>query len=202
MNGKENMRKGILGTAMLSLIIIGAVCAMMLIATTDIEQIVTSEGKRGWFTIASAEEGGGLVTGDDPGVLQVYIWQHNATPAVDYAINLSNASAYCYAWANSLNEAMTGIVPYDTPFDVMYKIRVNDTTCYNTTGSCWMADWVRMNHTCAALGIGADTAMIGVEIANNTDFMWMNFYLNNSGTGYTITHGQNVNMTVKLQAYF
>lgn len=197
------MRKIILGSAMTSLIVIGAVCGFMLLATTDVEQVVTSIGQRGWNTIASAEEGGGLVGAAAGGVLQVYIWTHSADPGTDYAANLSNVSANCFAWANNLNTAMTGNVPYDTAFDVLYKVRVNDTQAYNTTGSVWMLDWVRANLTCANLGIGADTAMVEVEIVNNTDYLWINYYLNNGGAGYTITHGQQVNLSsFKLQAWY
>jgi hypothetical protein len=110
--------------------------------------------------------------------------------------------ALCYAWANNLNAAMTGDVPYATAFDLVYKIRVNVSQAYNTTGSRWMTEWVRSNITCADLGIAADTAMVGVQIVNNSNFLWMNFYDNNGGAGYTITHGQQVNITsYKLQCY-
>jgi hypothetical protein len=98
---------------------------------------------------------------------------------------------------------MTGNVPYATTFDIIYKIRVNVTEAYNTTGSNWELAWVRANITCANLGIGADTAMSEIEIVNNTNFMWVNYYINNGGAGYTITHGQQVNITsFKLQAWY
>jgi hypothetical protein len=175
----------------------------MLLSTSDIPQIISSYGARGWNTIASAEEGGGIVTAAAGGVLQVYIWKHAAVPGTTYAANLSNASGDCYAWANNLNAAMTGNVPYATDFDIIYKIRVNVTEAYNTTGSNWELAWVRANITCANLGIGADTAMSEIEIVNNTNFMWVNYYVNNGGAGYTITHGQQVNITsFKLQAWY
>lgn len=196
------IRKRIFGSAMVTLVIIGAVCAMMLLATTDVQQVVTTLGQRGWNTIASAQEGGGLVGAAAGGVLQVYIWKHTGTPAAVYNANLSNASADCYAWANNLNVAMTGNVPYGTDFDIVYKIRVNVSEAYNTTGSVWMESWVRSNITCADLSIAADSPMTGIQIVNNTDFMWMNYYENNGGAGYTITHGQSVNITsYKLQCW-
>jgi hypothetical protein len=188
---------------MLTCIVIGAVCGIMLLGTTDLQQVVSTVGQRGWNNIASAQEGGGTVGATEGGVLQVYIWKHAAVPGTTYASNLSNASADCYAWANTLDEAMTGNVPYDTTFDIVYKIRVNVSQAYNSTGSNWETAWVRCNITCANLAIGADSAMVGVEIVNNTDFMWMNFYVNKAAAGYTITHGQQVNITsFKLQAYY
>ena len=188
---------------MLTCIVIGAVSGFMLFATTDVQQVIQTFGQRGWNTIASAEEGGGDVSAGEGGVLQVYIWKHSADPGTTYASNLSNMSGDCYAWANTLNEAMTGNVPYGTDFDIVYKIRVNATQAYNTTGSTWMLDWVRANITCADLGIAADTAMSEVEITNNTAYLWVNYYVNNGGAGYTITHGQQVNITsFKLQAWY
>ena len=187
---------------MLTCIVIGAVSALMLLSTSDIPQIISSYGARGWNTIASAQEGGGTVGAAAGGVLQVYIWKHTGTPAAVYNTNLSNASADCYAKANNLNAAMSGNVPYATTFDIVYKIRVNVTEAYNTTGSTWMTAWVRSNITCANLGIGADTAMVGISITTTGTWMWMNFYINNGGAGYTITHGQQVNITsYKLQCY-
>lgn len=186
---------------MFTCIVLGAVCAFMLLATTDVQQVIETSGRSGWFKIATAEEGGGDVGDGEGGVLQVYIWTHQGTPAVAYAENLSNASGDCFAHANTLNEQMTGNVPYDTAFDILYKVRVNTTQAYNSTGSKWELDWVRSNLTCASLSIGAETAMAEVEIVNNTNYMWVNYYLNNGGSGYTITHGQNVNMTFKLEAW-
>jgi len=197
------MKRTVLGSLMLTAICIGAVGALMLLSTSDIPQVISSFGQRGWNQIASAQEGGGSLGAAAGGVLQVYIYAHQAVPATAYAANLTNVTgALCYANANNLNAAMTGNVPYGTTFDIVYKIRVNVTEAYNTTGTRWMTSWVRSNITCANLAIGADSAMVGVQIVNNTNFMWMNFYINNGGAGYTITHGQQVNITsFKLQCF-
>jgi len=188
---------------MLTAICIGAVGALMLLSTSDIPEIMRTVGQRGWMTTASAQEGGGSLGAAAGGVLQVYVYAHQAVPATAYAANLTNVTgALCYANANNLNAAMTGNVPYGTAFDIVYKIRVNVSEAYNTTGSTWMTAWVRSNITCANLGIGADTAMVGISITTTGTWMWMNFYINNGGAGYTITHGQQVNITsYKLQCY-
>lgn len=196
------MRKVFLGSAMFTFIIIGAVCGFLFLSTSDIPEVIQSFGARGWNTIASAQEGGGSLGAAAGGVLQVYVWKHAANPAATYNTNLSNASADCYAWANNLNAAMTGNVPFGTTFDLVYKIRVNVSECYNTTGSTWMTAWVRMNITCANLGIGALSAMTEVQITTTATWMWCNFYINNGGAGYTITHNQQVNITsAVLQCY-
>jgi len=197
------MRKTILGSLMLTAIVIGAVSALMLLSTSDIPTIISSGGARGWNTIASAQEGGPSLGAAAGGVLQVYVYAHQGTPGTAYATNLTNVTgALCYASANNLNAALTGNVPYATAFDLVYKIRVNVTEAYNTTSSTWMTSWVRSLITNANLGISADTAMTGVEITSTGTWMWMNFYINNGGSGYTITHGQQCNTTsYKLQCY-
>lgn len=184
------MQKTILGSAMLALIVLGAVCTFVLVANMNPTEIITSMGQRGWKTTVTAEEGGGLLTSNAGGVLQVYVYAHSLDPGTDYATNLSNASALCYAHANNLNCAMEGNVPYGVPLDIIYKIRVNVSQCYNTTGSTWMALWVRMNITCPAFA-RVDYPLTEIAFATNAQFMWINFYLPTAG----ITHGQQVNIT-------
>lgn len=196
------MNRTLFGSALLSCIVIGTVCGFVLLSTTDVQQIVASAGQRGWVTTASAQEGGVSLGSSNGGVLQVYIYKHQASPGIAYATNLSNVSAFCYAWANNLNVAMTGNVPYGLTFDIVYKVRVNVSEAFDTIGSVWMETWVRSNITCANLGITPDTPMVGVQISNNTDWMWMNFYINNVGSGYTITNGENVFIDAyELQCY-
>jgi len=66
-----------------------------------------------------------------------------------------------------------------------------------------MDSWVKGLITCANLAMGADTVMSWQQVVNNSNYMWGHFYMDNGGAGYTITHGQTVNVTsFKLQAYY
>ena len=125
-------------------------------------------------------------------VMYVMAYPHQASPAVAYASNLSNATAY--EFYDGLNSEMTGETPYDTTFDLVVKMCINDSHAYNTSDSSWELGWVNATATCADLSIGADTAMTEVSIGNGT-YMFVHYYLNNGGAGYQISHGETYNVT-------
>jgi hypothetical protein len=183
---------------MLTCIVIGAVCGIMLLGTTDLQQVIQTVGQKGWQNIASAapaDPGSGA-----GGFMEVFIYPHQATPGTAYASNLSEGAAYSYQ--NLLNSAMNGSVPYTQKFDIVYQVRYNATQAYNTTGLVWEVNWTKCLITCANLGIGADTAMTGVTIFSDATYLQMNFYINNGGAGYQLYHGQAVNITsFKMQYY-
>jgi hypothetical protein len=188
------MNKIILGSTMLTLIVIGAVCGLMLMVNMN-PVTTTVMPREEWKLLATGEGNPGAGAG---GVLEILVYPTSLDPGNDYDTNLSNATAFCYG--DNLNSALTGDCPYNTDFDLIVRCRANYTQAYNVTGSNWEISWLRANLTCADLSIGADTAMTIIEIANNTDYIWFNCYINNGGAGYQITHGQQVNVTsYKLQ---
>lgn len=193
----RNISKG----ALLSIFVIGAIIASVFVANMNPTVIIQTMGSRGWNTFALGEGNPGAGAG---GLLGIHVYAHSADPANDYDENLTESvGALTLAYADNLNTALTGNVPYDTDFDIVIRGRANQSQAYNTTGSCWEISWVRTYITCADLSIGADTSMTIVEIANNTDYIWYNCYMNNGGAGYSITHGQQVNVTsLKLQAWY
>jgi len=194
---KENKNKLVKTTAV-SLLLVGAVIGLVMIANMNPQEIISSIGQRGWSTVATAEGNPGAGAS---GVLQIYIYPHQAVPATAYAANLSTATAYGYA--DNLNTSCGTDVPFSTAFDIVVKCRFNVTHAYNVTAAAWVDAWVRANITCANLAIGAYTAMTWVQITNTTEYMWGNFYINNGGAGYQISHGQNINVTLfRVQAYF
>jgi len=134
------------------------------------------------------------------GVLKIFIYPHQADPGTAYASNISSG---WYAHADYLNNSLTGEVPYDTAFDIVVKVRGNATHAYNTTSNTWMWDWIRSNLTCADLSISANTSMEEVNISYSGTYIWGHYYLNNGGAGYTISHGESVNVTYyKFEAYY
>jgi hypothetical protein len=148
--------------------------------------------------------GDAIPSGDNSGFNYIMIYPHQASPAVAYASNLSNSSAAggAYEFSDSVDTEMTNETPHSTTFDLVIKFRVNDTVNYNTSGSKWMPDWIYCNAT-IDFDFAADTgwdAMTLVEIFNNSDFCWYHGYLNNAGSGFTITHAESQNQTVNLSA--
>lgn len=198
MKDMKEIKRQIKGSMMLTCIAIGAICALMLLATTDVQQVVSTIGQKGWNNVALAayaDPGAG-----NGGFLEVFIYPHQATPAMAYADNLTEGASYAYS--NVFDAAMTGNVPYTDTFDIVYAVRYNVTQAYNTTGSTWETSWTKGLITCADLSIGADTVMTGVTIGSDADYIWINFYMDNGGAGYQLYHGQNVNITsFKMQYY-
>lgn len=188
---KENTKRG----GILTFLVIGIVIGLVILSNTNLMQ---TQIKKEWQTIATGADddpGAGA-----PGILNIFVYPHSADPATDYATNLSEGSAYAYGHIDS---ALTGNVPYDTEFDIVVKVRYNTTHAYNSTGSAWVMDWVRANITCADLSIGALTAMSKVQTGSNATYLWVQYYMNNADAGYTISHGETVNVTYfGMAAYF
>lgn len=194
---KKKYGKTLVGGTMFTLIAVAFVTGLMINAsifnTVETQPVL----KPGWNTVAADGDPGAGASG----MLEIFIYPHDADPAVTYASNLSSASAY--ASRNTWNGTLTGDVPYDTAFDIVIKVRFNTTHAYNSTSSAWEIALVRANITCADLSIGALTAMSKAQITTTATYMWVNFYMNNGGAGYTRTHGVNTNVTsLVIQAYY
>jgi len=147
---------------------------------------------------AEADPGAG-----NSGILEIYIYPHSGDPGTTYAENTTGtleaaALGYCNA-----DDSEVENIPYSTTFDVVVRVRGNDTHCKRD--GTWFDTDLRVRWTCAGLSVGADTEMTGVISANDSgyDFLYMNFYDTNSGSGYTISKDQTVEITsIKFEAYF
>jgi len=147
--------------------------------------------------------GDGEPSGDECFMKYFMAYPHQADPATAYASNLSNATAYEYR--DYLSGEMTGETPYNTAFDFVFAIGINDTVGYNITSSLWMPSWIYPNIT-VDFDFASDiseTQMTMVEIANNSNWAWYNCYVNNAGAGYQITHNEKYNVTsIKCSGYW
>lgn len=137
-----------------------------------------------------------LVTGDaDPGdnsgFFYFMIYPHQASPAVAYASNLSNATAY--EFSDSYNTSCTGQTPYSTTFDIVIKVGVTDEDGSNSSG--WQENFTWMHLTCADLGIAANTNISQRLIGSGPNYAYYQYFINNGGAGYTITENQDFNVT-------
>lgn len=190
--------KLLLGSALVTALVIGAVTAMMLLYPIQ-EVTVMPPKPRTWQAVGDANPGSGA-----SGVLVVYVYPHQSDPST-YDSNISTATAY--EWNDGLNASLGTDVPYDTAFDIVVKVRYNKTHAWNTTGHLWELGWIMGNMTCSDLSIGADELMNESNITASDTFIWIHYYLQDTGGGggggFTITHGQNVNCTdFKMQAWY
>jgi hypothetical protein len=185
------------GISLLGMLVIGALCGILItyqIGEKVVEEITGVPGSRSWKALGDAP-----LSGDESGFMYFMHWKHTATPGTTYATNLSNSSADCYEYLDILNTAMIGDTPYDTAFNGVMKLRVNDTVAYNTTSGQWEDSWVRGIATCATLGVSNQQMNI-IQIANNSNFAWYHAYLQDSdggaGSGFTISHNVTCNWTL------
>lgn len=189
------MKKILVGSAMASAIAIGAVVTMVVMFSSQVTNTIPEineeieEAIRRWQPLADYDPGSG-----NCGVVNIYIYPHQAAPAGVYNANLTEGNAYTFGHLNTSFDA-NGYVPYDTTFDIVVEYRYNNTVAYNTTGSTYEMDWIYANLTNADLGIAVPTTMSELEVWSNSSFIGVNFYMNNGGAGYTITHGESINST-------
>lgn len=179
------MNKLILGSAMLTCIAIGAVVSMMFVANTVTDPIENAVRK--WKPLADEDPGAGIA-----GFMNVFIYPHSANPAVDYGINITEGNSYAYG---HMNATATNYVPYNTAFDIVVKYRVNQSIAKCVTNATWMSQWINCTIRCTELGISSNQTMAEGNITSTPTYYWINFYSNNGGAGYQITHGQDINIT-------
>jgi hypothetical protein len=188
------MKKIIFGSAIVSTIAIGAVVTLMLMYSANVDNTIEDAIRR-WRPLADADPGAG-----NSGVLNIFIYPHSADPGTDYATNITEGAAYAYG---HLNSTATGNVPYDTTFDIVVKVRYNATHAKCSSNATWMMGWVNATIRCPDLGINSNTTMSKINITAGVDFIWVHYYMNNGGAGYTISHGETVNAThIITRAYY
>jgi len=197
MRNSINLKKAGLLIALVSLFCVG-----ILINALSVKEVVESPvvmKVKTWQPVGDA-----TLSGDDSGFLTFMVWDDVADPATTYATNLSNASADCYEYLDSLDGEMTGETPYSTAVNYVLKIRINDTVGYNTSSSQWMPSWIYPNIT-VDFDTATDvswTSMTMVEVTNNSNFAWYQCYIDNGGAGYTITHNEKFNATVNCSMWW
>jgi len=145
------------------------------------------------------------------GFLSVYFHPHQATPHASYFENSSsNLESNCTT--NSLGFANADDTEVDlahsTTFDVVVRARGNVSNCQ--VGGTWFDTNLKVQWTSASLAVSADTELSlvgGNASATSNDsaftYMYMNFWDDNGGTGYTISQDQSLEITsIKLLAYY
>lgn len=137
------------------------------------------------------------------GYLYVTSFPHQSDPANTYNVNLTNYTSWAYEYYDGTEAEMIGETPYDPAlFDFLIKMQINMTHGYNSTSSSWELAYFYLNLTCGDLSI-SETTMTEVEIASNENHIWVHFYLNNGGSGYSLYRGQRFNVTsLKFYAFY
>lgn len=204
MNEKTSFYKkagGLLGIVVTVLVIVSLIVLSLhsVVRQKDTESQIVFVKHGVWESLGDANE-----SGTNSGFMTCHIRPHEAAPAVAYAVNVTNATAYEYldtysTGAGSPSE-MTGETPFTTAFDIYVKIRLNATDGYNSSSGLWEPGWLYVNLTvdfewAADIGVTSTTE---VEIGNSTDFVWYGCYLNNGGAGYQIGKNEKI-QSIKIE---
>ena len=205
-------RKAILGSTMFTVLVMGALVGMMVLWNSQgvIETQILEP--REWQPLETGAPAAG-----ESGVVGVFIYPRQATPATAYQTNCTTGTAYAHGTeiVTSGANALTGNVPYDTAFDIVVRVRWNKTHAYSTNNNTWMLPWVNASIS-AANDAGGTTyfpiAALDMGEANvsgcTTDtYIWVQYYCqakaSATGAGLQISHGDTVNCsTFQAWAYY
>jgi len=202
MNKINDKKKAGMRAGLVIALVTGMMFAYLTIPHPHLEQ---DDGKS-WHVVwesnlaDAAEANPGVGAG---GILEIYYINHtdavttqNTTTTIE---GWCNAAGLGYASADNFNTELA----HSVAFDVCVRVRGNATQCKR--GTVWHGGDLKVEWTCAGLGVGADTAMEGVITYNNTgaSYLWMNFEDDNSNAGYTLAKDQTIAISsIKFSAYY
>ena len=181
----------------ISLMLVGAVCAVLFLANINETIVDTPIVEHGRFKpfilrpVGDADPGSGA-----SGWLNISAY-YNETgdPANYYARNLTN-NASSYAWTNTNNTHSGSDVPHNVEHALVFKIRVNVSDGYSSGNSTWMPTWFVANVTSGIHGV-VNATMTRYTIGSNSTYMWLHFVYQG---GLTINPGQNIS-TCQVYSY-
>ena len=191
----------------LSGFVVGVVIGIVLFAGIG-DPIINDNDFRSWELVAEWTPVSPVYAEADPGagnsgILEIFYVNHSA--GNDYASE--NTSATLETWCDTsglgycnADDSDTELA-YDTAFDIVVRVRCNDDAKRDST---WWDTDVRVRMTSADLSIAGDTEMTRSITANNSDytFLYLNFYLDGGGSGYTLTKGESNEITsIKFEIY-
>jgi len=132
-----------------------------------------------------------MVGENDPGSgASGVLWAYVAVQGTTYTGDNLTAGEY-YAQGDTNDSSIGSDVPYDTPHDLVMKVRWNTTHAYNATAGAWDLTLVRAYVNCTDLSISAELAEED-EIGHDANFIYVHYYVDNSDAGYTINRGQTI----------
>jgi hypothetical protein len=161
--------------------------------------VVQDEDTRSWHVIwegSLAEAGEADPGAGNSGILEIFIYETGGT----YTTNLTEGDASTLGWASA--DATEIDVAHSTAFDVVVKVRGNATHCKRD--AVWFNTDLRVRITWSDESL-TDEVCEMAEIENNTanTYLWLNFYIDNSDSGYTLSKSQTTEIqNIKFEAYY
>lgn len=206
----NDVKKAGVRIVFVSMLVIGMVVGYM---TLPHPVIVTDDGGswhivwEGSLTALAAEATPGSNTS---GILSVYFHPHQ-TDGGSYMENSSsnlenNCTGAGLGFANADDTEVD--LAHSTTFDLVVRVRGNNSNC--KVGGVFYDTNLKIQWTCAGLGVAGDTELtIGAGEAKTTandttyTYLYMNFFDTNSGSGFTISQDETIEITsIKFLAYY
>ncbi len=189
---QSKFKNGLKASVFLSLLCVGFSVSILYLSSVQ-EPIVQSVCiKRDPYLVTAGPGDPGFDPDDPTQLINIQIRPHVANGWTTYNSNCSNATAYEYGLGNGSG---TGETPFATTFDIVVTVEISYNDGYNQTSSAWDDSYSWVTCTCADLSIGANTNMSEIQIAATGDHRYLHYWLNNTGSGYTIALGESFNIT-------
>ena len=204
MEEKKSRKKA--GVSVGTIIAIFAI-AFILIFSMPSPRLVNEDGS--WQIIWS----GNLVSAaeNNPGAgatgfLEFFVINHTASPDTVYA---QNTSTTLETWCDAVNLGYASAdefnieIAHSVTFDLLCKVRFNKTHAWN--GTAFIDSDTRVNITCTGDVTIADETGTNVVGHNDSglDYIWINVYWDNSGSGYSINKDDTFDVTeISIEAKF
>jgi len=145
------------------------------------------------------------------GILEIYVYPHDGSPAVTYATNNSatlRSNAYAHYDADGEGPGSAGYTPHTVYWDLVIRVRANQTHAHD--GSTFREDYIRCRvSTDAVMGSLSDVEFTWAEGQNvsTNEFMWGQFWGQDSGgdagTGFDLERDETAEVTnIKFEAYY
>jgi hypothetical protein len=181
-------------------LLVGVVCAVaFMMAFSNMQSTVYEEEEYTptWHTIPWVGEydpGAG-----NSGILDLFFYEYCASPATNYSTNLTagDAKTYLYVDADDWNSE----IRHTDAWDVVVRVRANKDHCYDSE---WNLSRMRMRMNSTSYSL-TDSALTAVQVDNNSasDYVYVQFYHQNAGSGFTISLDQTVAFeNIYFQVYY
>lgn len=198
-NTKIKSKAGGLRAGLIVSVIIGLLTWSLLMPyapTQDNELNTNNDKEMTWHTLwkgdLSALASEYALGAGTSGITQIFFHNNTALPNNTYSTNNTyaleadcNASKLGFASADDFYTELA----HSVNFDIVVRIRANQTICANSTGAYGVFNGARLrvNITSAALVLGTLTPCLRVETANTTgnEYFYANYFINWTGGTYT-----------------
>jgi len=198
-NKKSKIRK-IIGASVFTGLAVAFIMAMLLNA--NISDVITNQPLKqkdmSWnkanlpFLAEAPGADNTTPAGLESGVMNSYVSKLTET----YASNLTDV------WGSTAtNDSSAGTdIPYDVNHELCVKVRWNKTHAYDTA---WNLSLVRAYVNCSTCdpAVSAELAE-ETEIGHNDSFIWVNYHIDNSDTGYSVDRGDSVDSVAWTFEYY